>query len=344
MDFFINFASMSDEDLNKRDEQRRQWFLAHPELTVKPSMKRRKPGHDYYGIAIYMVTLCVEGRKPLLGTVCPPDSHHVIPWVKLSDLGRQVKQAWLNIPQFHPEVKLLAFQPMPDHIHGIIHVTRPMNCHLGRIILGFKKGSYDALHSTAVSGEPMTSLWEEGYNDRILHGKGQLNRWFQYLTDNPRRLWIKRSAPELFTKHTGVTIGGTSVTMMGNRFLLDFPEKVNVKCSRSLTEGQIEAECLRYLGMASAGAVLVSPCISPGEKEVMGRAFEAGFPMIILIENGFAPLQKPSGRQFDACAQGRLLIIAPWPHHDDRRRITREQCNFLNDLALHISNDNWHEA
>lgn len=128
---------------------------------------------------------------------------------------------------------------------------------------------------------------------------------------------------------------------MGNRFLLDFPEKVNVKCSRSLTEDEIEAECLRYLTLASQGSILVSPCISHGEKEVMGRAFEAGFPIITLIENGFAPYQKPSGRQFDACAQGRLLIIAPWPHHDDKRRITREQCNFLNDLARLISDNNW---
>ena len=331
-------------DPNDRNERRRRWFLTHPELTVKPSMKRRKPGHDYHGVAIYLVTLCVEGRRPLLGTINPADEYHVMPWICLSELGRKVKQAWLEIPHIHPEVKLLAFQPMPDHIHGIIHVTRPMTCHLGRVILGFKKGCFDALHSTAGAGEHMASLWEEGYNDRILNDKGQLNRWFKYLTDNPRRLWIKRNTPELFTMHTGITIGDTPVTIMGNRFLLDYPNKVNVKCSRSLSEDEIEAECLRYLKMASLGAVLVSPCISPGEKEVMGRAFEAGFPIIILIENGFAPLQKPSGRQFDACAQGRLLIIAPWPHHDDKRRITREQCNFLNSLARRISDNDWQES
>ena len=73
----------------------------------------------------------------------------------------------------------------------------------------------------------------------------------------------------------------------------------------------------------------------------MGRAFEAGYPIIILIENGFAPMQKPSGRQFDACAQGRLLIIAPWPHHNDNRRITREQCNALNALARRINDNDW---
>lgn len=173
-------------DPNDRNERRRRWFLAYPELTVKPSMKRRKPGHDYHGVAIYLVTLCVEGRRPLLGTINSTDKYHVKPWVKLSELGQHVKQTWLNIPQFHPEVKLIAFQPMPDHIHGILHVTRPMKCHLGRIIQGFKKGCYDALLSSAPAGVRPTSLWEEGFNDRILHEDGQLKRWFNYLNDNPR--------------------------------------------------------------------------------------------------------------------------------------------------------------
>ena len=316
-----------------RSEHRKRWAQAHPQLLAKHSMKRRMAGHDYHGVCMYMVTLCVEGRRPVLGTLCGPDDHHSQPWIAPSDLGRQAQQAWLNIPKHHPEVKLIAFQLMPDHIHGILYVTRPMACHLGRVILGFKKGCYDPLRTAP--------LWEESYNDRVLQRAGQLDAWINYLTDNPRRLWIKRNNPELFTTHTGINIANTPVVTMGNRFLLDFPEKVNVKCSRRLTQTDIEAECLRFLTMASRGAVLVSPCISPGEKEVMARAFEAGYPIITLIENGFAPMQKPSGRQFDACSQGRLLIIAPWPHHNDNRRITREQCLFLNHLAHHISNNHW---
>lgn len=331
---------MSDRT-DKRNEQRKQWFITHPELTVKPSMKRRMVGHDYHGKAVYMVTLCIEGRLPLLGTLCGRDDYHVKPWIRLSDLGKQVKQMWLKIPEFHPEVKLLAFQPMPDHIHGILHVTRPMQCHLGRVIQGFKKGCHDAWQAMGDIEKPSTSLWEEGYNDRILHDNGQLNRWFNYLIDNPLRLWTKRNVPELFIKNTDIIIGTTPVTTMGNRFLLEYPEKKNVKISRSLSKDEIESECRRYLNMACRGAVLVSPCISPGEKEVMRRAFDAGYPTIVLIENGFAPMQKPNGRQFDACSQGRLLLIAPWPHHNDKRRITREQCNFLNDLARHISDDEW---
>lgn len=74
----------------------------------------------------------------------------------------------------------------------------------------------------------------------------------------------------------------------------------------------------------------------------MGTAFEAGYSLIVLIENGFSPYQKPSGRQFDACSQGRLLIVAPWPHHDDYRKITKKQCEDLNTLARLISDGSWY--
>lgn len=324
--------------MDNSNERRKQWIAAHPELVAKPSMKRRKIGHDYSDVAIYMVTLCIEGRRPILGTLNGPDDRHALPWVRASEVGRAVKRAWQEIPQYHPQVQLLGFQLMPDHVHGIIFVKEPMSQHLGRLIQGFKKGCRDALKQMGVDG---AAFWEDGYNDRILKGQGQLKRWIQYLRDNPRRLWIKRNHAGLFHQQKDVVIGSSPVTIMGNRFLLDFPDKVAVKCSRRLTSEEIDNECKRYLSLASRGAVLVSPCISPGEKEVMACAFEVGYPIILLLENGFSPYQKPSGRQFDACSEGRLLLIAPWPHHDDYRKITREQCNTLNSLAQSICRNDW---
>lgn len=325
--------------MDNSNERRKRWFAAHPELVVKPSMKRRMIGHDYSGVAIYTVTLCVEGRRSILGTLNGPDADHKIPWIYPSQVGLAVRKAWRELPQYHPQVKLLGFQLMPDHVHGIIYVTQPLPQHLGRLIQGFKKGCRDALRQLSIEGE---LLWEEGYNDRILQGPGQLDRWMKYLIDNPRRLWIKRQNTELFHQQSDFVIGSTPVTIMGNRFLIDYPEKVAVRCSRRLSETEIDDECKRYLSMASNGAVLVSPCISPGEKEVMSCAFEAGYPIILLLENGFSPYQKPSGRQFDACSEGRLLLVAPWPHHDDYRKITRQQCETLNALARQIASNDWH--
>ena len=75
-----------------------------------------------------------------------------------------------------------------------------------------------------------------------------------------------------------------------------------------------------------------------GEKLVMRAAFDAGLPTIVLLENGFTPLTKPKGEQFDACAQGRLLMLAPWEHHNEKRAITAYQCQQLNLMAIEICN------
>ena len=321
-------------------KKRKSWVAQHPELEVVPSMKRRKEDHDYNSRCVYLLTMCVEGRKPLFGSLRDADAEHPYPWVEPSEFGSKVIEHWSNIMIENPEVKTLGFQLMPEHVHGIIFVADHLSRHMGHIIARFKAKSTKSFRSMLECSETQSQkipLWESGYNDRILYGKGQLESWVNYLRDNPRRAWVKRNNVEYFTARHGVTIGANQVSVMGNRFLLDYPYKVAVKCSRSMTEKEIEDATVQYLSKANDGAVLVSPCISRGEKEVMRRAFDAGIPQIILLENGFAPKQKPSGRQFDACAEGRILLVAPWEHHNERRAITREQCLALNKLAEEIA-------
>ena len=278
-----------------------------------------------------MITLVVKGRQPLLGTLSGPDESHPLPWIHLSLLGERINQCWREIPQYYPQIKLLGLQLMPDHLHGIIHVTKQIPRHLGHVINGFKVSCNRVARSQA-----LPPLWEEGYNDRILQGKGQLNAMFQYLKDNPRRLWTKRNNPEFFKTQQDITIGDQNVAVMGNRFLLDSPNKVAVKCSRKMSDNELEHTITRFLMMAQRGAVLVSPRISPGEKAVIDMIQASGFPFIQLLENGFSPMWKPGGAMFNACASGQVLLVAPWPYHSDRHTITRDQCNRLNDLATLI--------
>lgn len=230
-------------------------------------------------------------------------------------------------------MRLLDIQLMPDHIHGVLFVTRQVPYHLGKVVNGFKVGCNAAARELLG-----TTLWEEGYHDRILINKGQLETMLNYLHDNPRRLWTKQHHPEFFTVQQDITVGDTKVAIAGNRFLLDHPFKVVVQCSRSInTDEAIAHEVNRYMAMARDGSILVSPCISPCEKAVMRAAFEAGIQEIILLENGFSAMWKPGGQQFDACARGQLLFIAPWPYHSEKKKITRDQCIQLNHLAKDIA-------
>ncbi len=121
-----------------------------------PSMKRRSNINNYYGRHIYMVTMAVEGRRPLLGTLTGSstivDGQPGAPCVVPTPLGQEVIRCWDLIPQYHQEVRLLAFQLMPDHVHGILFVQETMEEHLGQVISGFKAGCNKAFRRL-VSGE-----------------------------------------------------------------------------------------------------------------------------------------------------------------------------------------------
>lgn len=342
----------------------------------KPSMQRRCVDHDYTERMMYLVTMVTEGRRPLFGhvvgrsdaTLGSPDE----PRIELSALGKRVEDCWWGIPNYYPQIEIIALQMMPDHLHGILFVKDRIDRPLGKAILGFKQGCNKAyrelfpdvqsvqsvadVQSVAVlqqqtkqtkqatQSQPASHpydrshgfLFAPGFNDKLLLRQGQLQRWLDYLRDNPRRLLMKRENPDYFRVQRDLIIGGMQCSAIGNRFLLTSPVRLQVQCSRRLTDEEIAARKEALLAQARSGAVLVSPCISKGEKTIMRVAFEENLPLIILQENGFTDLAKPGGKRMEACQRGQLLLISPWEHHNERLTIRRDQCILLNELAKKI--------
>ena len=228
----------------------------------------------------------------------------------------------------------VAAEPLPTE-KGITRnaTAKPLPTEKGRTISSLQ---VTALPSQEGAKQPYHPLFAKGYNDLILRNYEELQRWENYLRDNPRRLLMKRLRPEWLRPFFGFTIGETTYNGIGNRNLLKAPRRLAVRLSRRLTPEQIAEETARYMAEARRGAVLISPAISPGEKQVMRTAFDAGFPTIVIMENGFTPLSKPKGEQFDACATGRLLMISPWEHHNEKHKVTTAQCTQMNLMAMEL--------
>lgn len=318
-----------------------------------------------------MLTLVVDGRVPLLGKLegradAVPGSPDA-PRVELSELGTAIfNDEVRKINHFYPMVEVWKVCIMPDHIHMIVRVREdmPQGKHLGQVVRGFKTGcsrawwritsgkaegtvtkstearNTEAKAATVPSAFPEVKrpvLFERGYNDRILLHDGQLENWKAYLGDNPRRLLVKRQNPQLFVVLHGMKVAGHDCQLVGNRFLLDIPDKVAVIVHRRYTD----AECLRlreeWLACGERGGVLVSAAISPKEKVVLREAMNRGYRIILLRENGFPKLYKPTGESFDACSAGLLLQISPWEFHMENKTITRAQCLELNAMAEMIA-------
>ncbi|MBI3135002.1 MAG: transposase [Bacteroidetes bacterium] len=75
----------------------------------------RLDGYDYSKPGFYFVTNIVKDRNPLLGEISDGK-------MNLSELGKMVHERWFQIQEYYPNVRLLEFVILPDHIHGIIEI------------------------------------------------------------------------------------------------------------------------------------------------------------------------------------------------------------------------------
>ena len=122
--FFVEsglFCIFADMDVDKYEKNKA--FAGEK----KASMKRRFVGHDYTRRGIYMLTMTVEGRRPLFGRVYGRSDDARI---ELTALGSAVRDEWWGIPNYYPQIKVFELQMMPDHLHGILFVNEPLSCHL----------------------------------------------------------------------------------------------------------------------------------------------------------------------------------------------------------------------
>ena len=172
----------------------------------------------------------------------------------------------------------------------------------------------------------------------------QLQNTIRYLDMNPQRLATKRLMPGFFSVQKGIGIAGRSYDGVGNIALLHAEryDAVHVRRMWVSAAERGDSQPLRdYMNSrvldARRGVVMVSPFISPHEKQVMQVLLAEQLPFILLADNGFRDYYKPTDALFDACAAGRLLILSPWQYDQGKRHITRADCMALNAMAEEIA-------
>ena len=92
-------------------------------MTHKPDIPRRRstrlPGFDYSQAGAYFVTIVTQGRLCLFGDV-------VDETVRLNDAGWMAHRVWESLPQRFSSVEVDYFVVMPNHVHGVIFLNRPL--------------------------------------------------------------------------------------------------------------------------------------------------------------------------------------------------------------------------
>ncbi|WP_027449732.1 hypothetical protein [Xylanibacter brevis] len=368
----------------------------------------QKEGTSWRGIGIYHVTLTVPSRQLLLGRLVVTDSDPSKARVERTELGRLLLECQRSVPVFHPEIQILQYCLMPDHLHMVWYVRRPMEKSIRQVAQGFWQAvkKLGRAYSYIVEGESDACLTGGTMNERDgavdacltdgtmnerggalrlssiveadsqknslclaigkerycrldpvfierpflrpLSRRGQLHAMIRYVQMNPQRLATKRMMPGFFCMQQGIELGERIYSGVGNVKLLSMEHFAAVHVRgmwvRAAERGdrqQLRSYMNGCVIEARKGCVMVSPFISPQEKQVMRVLLDEKHPFILLADNGFRNYYKPSAALFEACAEGRVLILSPWTYDADKRHVTREECVALNEMAeaivLHLN-------
>lgn len=361
------------------------------DMTEHAKWQWQQEGTSWKGIGIYHVTLTEPTREALLGTLVIPNNDPAEARVEQTELGRALLACQRSVPIFHPEIQILQYCLMPDHLHSIWYVRSPMKESIRYVAQGFwraakKAGRAYSYIDACLTGRPMNERAGLPMNERgldwsalsslasadsrrnplreLLDGdtyshlspiftevpfirplsrKGQLQTMIRYVQMNPERLATKRLKPGYFRVQKDIEIGGRRYDGVGNVALLTQARYDVVHVRSAMVEEAKHGDASRlrdYMNsrvlLARSGVVMVSPFISPQEKQVQQVLMCEGHPIICLTDNGFRDYYKPADSLFEACAAGRLLILSPWPYDAGKRHISRADCVALNAMAEEI--------
>ena len=194
---------------------------------MSPNLPQRKSirlkNYDYSQTGLYFITICIQNKKHLLGTIT---NNQMI----LNDAGKMVSIQWFDLLQRFKYIQLHEYVVMPNHFHGIIyidkcrgescirphdknfnnimhtmdssehnsgehnsgeHKVRPygtLDDTVGRIVQAFKSiTTHEYIHGVKQNHwQPFNKkLWQRNYWEHIIRNKNEYYRISEYIKSNP---------------------------------------------------------------------------------------------------------------------------------------------------------------
>ena len=142
----------------------------NPDIHHRSSIRLKD--YDYSKAGAYFVTVCNQGREPLLGEVMDGE-------MILNDAGRMVEQWWMELNNKFPDMETDTFMIMPNHFHGIIMIAGTCLVPARNDIVG-----------AALCGRPG---FTDGQPHRVAPTLGTIMDWFKTMTTNEYIRGVKQS-------------------------------------------------------------------------------------------------------------------------------------------------------
>ena len=154
------------------------------------------------------MTIVAYQRECLFGEIVDGE-------MRLSKYGKIVQKWWNEIPNHFPNVEVIAFVIMPNHVHGIILIiderrgtgtvpnvdeeflqsngistnrggmTPPLRKPtLGQVVAYFKYQSTKEMNRLDGTGA-ITKFWQRNYYERIIRNENEMAKIWDYIETNP---------------------------------------------------------------------------------------------------------------------------------------------------------------
>lgn len=170
-----------------------------------PNLHHRKSirlkGHNYSQPGLYFITMCCHQQQCRFGKVVDGE-------IQLNEFGLIAMEEWEKLPARYPNTALDVYQIMPNHIHGIVHITdlassvaTAININIDSEVNGLRKplqacgdmmGAYKSLVFNAcleiskANNQHMGKLWQRNFYEHIIRNEKSYNTIADYIISNPQ--------------------------------------------------------------------------------------------------------------------------------------------------------------
>ena len=178
----------------------------------------RLKGFDYGQPGAYFVTIVTQDRFCMFGNIV---EEKMLP----NAAGVMIQMVWESLSQRYVHIALDAFVLMPNHVHGIIVIDRPVGVPLvgtqngtgsstpdaglratTRVAptIGDIVGAYKSITTVEYTRGVRSRewrpfrrrLWQRNYYEHVIRDDDELNRAREYITNNPLKWELDSENPD----------------------------------------------------------------------------------------------------------------------------------------------------
>lgn len=232
--------------------------------------------------------------------------------------------------------------------------------------------------SNATTGRP--SLFASGYCDVMPVDAAQLATQRAYIAANPRSRLLRTSNRSLLMPQRSSIDTAITLTALRGFLQRECPPRLvtqeallqiecrllsddkKVICDSYGNQSLLTQRCLpvvchrkdaarfneqkrRCIEEAERGAILISARIAKGEQNIMDEALHRGFPVVLIVDNGFPEVYHPSAERIAYCSMSKMLLVSPWQFQYRKKdeSISVPFCKTMNCVAQALcrTKDSW---